>query len=246
MVNAIWLTHISAYQKTENCFASAEKIMNLKNQRRELLMQKYEVLLSHVRLENYHTSQEIMLAEGRAAKLFWKNFSLLIPNWCNFRKRMPGSDDIGNHLLDIGYHQATNIVKKIIEKYDISPALGILHIAHKSTSAPLAYDLVEMFRADIVEAEVLKFLRMKKRPIDELRQKDIAVFLYRINHRIDRKYFIKQFKRCHTYRYYMELQTLKFIKAVNQKVIFSPIHLPSRHDVRCTKEGRFHPKNLTL
>ena len=51
---------------------------------------------------------------------------------------------------------------QILEKYDVSPALGILHVARASKSAPLAYDLVEMFRADIVETEVLKFLRIKK------------------------------------------------------------------------------------
>ncbi|OGZ74101.1 MAG: CRISPR-associated endonuclease Cas1 [Candidatus Staskawiczbacteria bacterium RIFCSPLOWO2_01_FULL_38_12b] len=149
-------------QAKKNCFASAEKVLNLKNQRRELMLKKYGALLSHIRLKNYHTSQKIMLAEGCAAQLFWKQFSLLLPVWCNFRARNPGSNDIVNRLLDIGYHHITSVVKKILEKYDVSPALGILHVARASKSAPLAYDLVEMFRADIVETEVLKFLRIKK------------------------------------------------------------------------------------
>ncbi|HLD70513.1 MAG TPA: CRISPR-associated endonuclease Cas1 [Negativicutes bacterium] len=232
-MNAIWITRISAYKQTENCFVSAEKIMNIKNQRRELMLKKYGVLLPHIRLADYHNNQAIMLAEGRAAQLFWKQFSLPLPSWCGFRARMPGSDDIVNRLLDLGYHQITNVTRKILEKYDISPALGILHVARKSTSAPLAYDLVEMFRADIVETEVLKFLRMKKQPMEQLRQKDIPIFLYRINRRLARRHFIKSFKQCHTYLYYMELQILKFISAVNHKEVFSPIHLPSRHDGRC-------------
>src|SRR3989338_10195470 len=186
MTNAIWITHISAYKQTENCFASAEQIMNIKNQRRELMLKKYGLLLPHVRFANYHTVQEIMLAEGRAAQLFWKKFYVLLPRWCNFRSRKPGSDDTANRLLDIGYHQITNVVKKILEKYDTSPALAILHIARRSKSAPLAYDLVEMFRADIVEIEVLKLLRMKKRPFNILTTKDISVFLYRIKRRLDR------------------------------------------------------------
>src|SRR5436309_2800812 len=155
-MNALWLTRISTYQKTGNCFLSVEKIMNLKNQRRESLMQQYGVLLPHMRLVNHDTAQKIMLAEGRAAQLFWRKFSLLLPGWCDFRARYPGSDDMVNRLLDIGYHHITNLTRNILEKYDISPALGILHVARKSTSAPLAYDLVEMFRADSVEAEVLK------------------------------------------------------------------------------------------
>ena len=243
-MNAIWLTHISAYQKTENSFISAEKIMNIKNQRRELLMQKYGVLLPKMRLANYRNNQEIMLAEGRAAQLFWKKFSLLLPSWCDFQRRCPRSDDMVNCLLDLGYHQVTNVVRKILEKYDILPALGILHVARKSTSAPLAYDLVEMFRADIVEPEVLKFFRVKKQPIEKLRPKDIRIFLYHINRRLDRRHFIKSFKQCQTYRYYMELQILKFVKAVNHKEVFSPLHLPSRHDTRCTKGICLHSKKV--
>src|SRR3989344_883136 len=196
-MNAIWITHIANYKKTEDCLASAQIILNIKNQRRELMLKNYDVLLPHIRLVNYRSAQRIMLAEGRAAQLFWKKFSLLIPNWCSFRKRMPGSDDIVNHLLDIGYHHITNIVRNILEKYDISPALGILHVARASTSAPLAYDLVEMFRADIVETEVLKFLRMKKVPIEKLRKRDTPIFLYRLNHRLNRRHFIKAFGQCH-------------------------------------------------
>ncbi len=243
-MNAIWITRISNYKNTKNCFISAEKIMNLKNQRRELLMKKYSVLVPHIRLTNNIDPQKIMLAEGRAAKLFWKKFALILPGWCEFRRRYPGSNDMVNHLLDMGYHHITNTVKKIFKKYDISSALGILHVARKSASAPLAYDLVEMFRADIVETEVLKFFRMKKRPLEKLSLKDIPIFLYRINKRLDHKYFIKQFGQCHTYRYYMELQILKFVKAVNHKEVFSPLCLPSRHDTRCTKNLCFYAKKL--
>lgn len=232
-MNALWINHLSAYKQTKNCLSSARVIMNVKNQRREFLLKKYTLHLSHVRLNNDSDNQKIMLAEGRAAQLFWRKFSLLVPPWCNFRARMSGSNDVVNHLLDIGYHHITGVTKKIIEKYDIPPVLGILHVAHKSTSAPLAYDLVEMFRADIVEAEVLKFLRMKKRSFAMIQQKDVPIFLFRINKRVDHRYFIKDFKQCRTYRYYMELQVLKFIKAVNRKEIFSPLHLPSRHEGRC-------------
>ena len=175
-----------------------------------------------------------MLAEGRASKVFWKKFSSLMPILFGFNARKVKSSDIANRLLDIGYHHITSVVKQIFEKYDISSALGILHTAHSSNSAPLAYDIVEMFRADIVETETLKFLRMKKKQIEKLNQKDISVFLSRVNRRLDRRYFLNEFKQCHTYRYYMELQILKFIKAVNHKEIFYPIHLPSRHDTRCS------------
>jgi CRISPR-associated endonuclease Cas1 len=241
-MNAIWITNVSKYKNLPVCLESAQAVLNVKNQRRELLLKKYGLFMPKIRLTGYHDNQKMMLAEGRAAQMYWKYFSELLPNWCNFRRRYPHSDDMVNRLLDIGYHQITNVVKKILEKYNISPALGILHIARKSTSAPLAYDLVEMFRADVVEVEVLRFLRMKKRSVEQLRKKDIAVFLYRINRRLDRKYYIRAFRHCHTYRYYMELQVLKFVKAVNHKEIFSHLLLPSRHDTRCTQGICFHAK----
>ena len=81
--------------------------------------------------------------------------------------------------------------------------------------------------------EVLKIFRMKRRPVEKLCQKDVRIFLYRISRRLEHRYFIRSFGQCHTYRYYMELQILKFIKAVNNKEIFEPFHLPSRHDTRC-------------
>lgn len=177
--------------------------------------------------------QDILLKEARGAKHFWNEFRSLLPPWCVFKKRQPHSPDITNKLLDIGYHHITNLVKKILEKYSIDSGLGILHVAHKTNSAPLAYDLVELFRSDIVDSEVLRFLRLKKKPIFELKEKDIARFISRINRRLQRRYFVKIYTKCCPYGYYMELQILKFIRAINHNEVFIPINLPTRHEGRC-------------
>ncbi len=121
----------------------------------------------------------------------------------------------------------------MLEQQEISPALGLLHVARNADSAPLAYDLVEMFRADIVDAEVLRFLRLKKKVLTTVEQRDIGHFLHEVNERLQRQHYLRDFKMCHVYRYYMELQILKFIKAVNHGEIFEPLHLPTRHDTRC-------------
>jgi len=243
-MNAIWLTHIANYKNTKTCFASVEQILNIKNQRREILLKKYGKLIPKIRLTGYTDNKSIMLAEGRIARLFWKEFVLLVPSWCNFHHRCPGLNDTVNQLLDLGYHHLTNIVRKNLETHDISPALGILHVARKSNSAPLAYDLVEMFRADAVESEVLRFLHLKKRPVKKLCEHDTAIFISKVNQRLNQRYFIKSFGQCQTYRYYMELQILKFVKAVNHKEIFKPLYLPTRHDTRCTK-AYLHHRTLT-
>lgn len=232
-MNAIWINHISKYKYTPQAVTSAQKIIEIKIQRRKFLMKKYKTIISLPSTKDLTSIQRVLLYEARAGKYFWAGFSPLLPSWRNFKGRKAKSSDIANRLLDIGYHHATNTVIGILNKYDISPTLGVMHIAHASNSAPLAYDLVEMFRADIVEAEALRFLRLKKKPMVQLQQKDIAIFINRINNRIDRKYFLKEFHQCRSYAYYMELQILKFIKSVNHKEVFSPLHLPYRHENRC-------------
>lgn len=245
-MNAIWIQNISSYRFRPEAIKSAEHIIDLKIKRREFLLKKYgqPSLVSYGGTQNNFT--QILLYEARAARYYWKKFSLLLPAWCNFPGRKARQKDIVNTLLDLGYHNVTHALIHILNKYDIFPAPALLHVAHKSKSAPLAYDLVEMFRADIAETEVLKFLRQKKKPLEELRQKDIGRFLARINRRLERKYFIKQFGYCQTYRYYMELQVLAFVKAVNHKTIFKPLQLPMRHENRCAYCTAKPRENLTL
>ena len=174
-----------------------------------------------------------MLEEARAARYFWRQFGALLPEQCKFTGRKPRTTDIANHLLDIGYHHLTGIVKKLLEQHEVSGAIGLLHSAHRVDSVPFAYDLVEIFRADIVDAEALRFLRLKKKSFKILAPNDIAHFLHEVNERLERRFYLKDFKRCHKYRYYMELQILKLIKAVNRKKLFEPLRLLSRHETRC-------------
>jgi CRISPR-associated endonuclease Cas1 len=176
---------------------------------------------------------DLLLYEARAAKHFWKQYKILIPAWTLFPGRRARAKDVANSLLDIGYHHLANVVKKILEEHDVTLAPALFHVAHREKSAPLVYDLMELFRADIVDTEVLKYLRLKRVPLGTLEQKNISHFIYRLNKRLEKKYFLTDFKQCHTYRYYMELQIIKFIKAVNHKEVFQPIHLPQRHDTRC-------------
>ncbi len=84
----------------------------------------------------------------------------------------------------------------------------------------------------MVDAEVLRYLHLKKKPIEDV-DMHIAHFLHELNERLARPHYVRGFKECLPYRYYMELQTLKLISAVDHKEIFKPIHLPDRHDSRC-------------
>jgi CRISPR-associated endonuclease Cas1 len=207
------------------------QLVKLKVERQNLLLRKFR--LKGIVAQPRTTLQEILLEEGRAAQQFWHNFKLLLPRSFGFVTRTPRATDPINRLLDIGYHHVTNQVRKILEQYKIPTDMGLLHVAHTSDSAPLAYDLVELFRSDLVDSEVLRFARLKKKALKAITQKDIGHLLASINRRQERKYYLVDFKICQTYRYYMELQILKFIRAVNHREVFAPLYLPVRHETRC-------------
>jgi CRISPR-associated endonuclease Cas1 len=237
-MNALWITRFSAYKYSPEHIESAKQLIALKIKRQNVLLKKYHKIPIVVDVANCQTVESILLHEARAAKHFWHEFQSVIPAYIAF-SRHPRAEDVTNQLLDVGYHHLTNVVKKILDRLNISLELGLLHVARTSKSAPLAYDLVEMFRSDVVDTEVLHFLRLKKQKLQELSQPDIAYFLHRINQRLQAKHYLKDFKQCHAYFYYMELQILKFCKAVNHRSIFEPMHLPTRHDTRClTPEKR--------
>ena len=95
---------------------------------------------------------------------------------------------------------------------------------------------MEIFRADLVDFTLLKYLRLKKKPVIDP-YPEIAHFLSTLNALGARLYYLRDFRQCHTYGYYMDLQVIKFIKAVNRREIFDPILLPNRHDSRCKAKG---------
>ena len=234
-MNALWITRMSAYKQTPEYLKSAEQIIFHKITRQNAILTRYKKDTFPHHVQTFENTQHLMLYEGRAAQHYWRRFHTLLPSYSDFMGRKARSTDTVNRLLDIGYHHLTNKVKRILERLQIPADLGLLHVARNADSTPLAYDIVELFRADI---EVLTYLRRKKKELTSLEQEDIAHFLAHINQRLARKHYLQTFKQCHTYSYYMELQVLKFVFAVNHKREYLPIVLPSRHDSRCALDTK--------
>jgi len=232
-MNALWLNRISSYKHSAYCIKSVKRLIEFKIEKQGKLLKRYKKIAFVSNMIHVISIQDILLEEARAAKYFWRHFRNLLPAETDFKGRIPHAEDITNRLLDIGYHHLTNKIKSILEDRAVSPAIGLLHNARSTKSAPLAYDLVEMFRSDVVDAEVLRFLRLKKKMPISFKQKDVVRFLGEINERSLRKFYVKGFGTCQTYEYYMELQILRFIKAVNHNTIFEPLYVPTRHEDRC-------------
>lgn len=235
-MNALWLERMAKYRTTDHARASTAVLLTLKDGRREVLVKKFHKVLHTERYVHTDTIEQLLLTEARNAKSFWRVYAELFPEWCNTFSRTPRAKDAVNRLLDIGYHHLATVVEKNINAHGISPALGLIHRAHRSDSMPLVYDLMEIFRADCVDMVMLTFLRQKKKPLIEINQRTIGMLLHNINKQLKRQYYLATFKQCHEYRYYMDLQITKFIKAVNRGKVFEPLALPTRHDERCSKQ----------
>lgn len=221
-----------AYLHSPHRIESAHKIVAMKIAREGALLRRYG-RKAGLAASDAQTIEDVLLWEARAAKHFWKEFRALLPLYPDFEGRSVRAQDPVNRLLDIGYHHLAGSIQKILTRLEIPTALGIIHAPHAADSAPLVYDLMELFRADTINTELLRFLRLKKKRIDVVDQTIIGHFLHEVNERMDRMYYLRDFHACQSYRYYMELQILKFISAVNHRQTFSPVELPTRHDSRC-------------
>lgn len=233
-MNSLWIQRISDYRHTAESLKSAKNIILSKIEAQNFLLKKYkqEIKIDFLFHKNITSRQELLLFEARFARLYWIKYADLLSNKTNFVSRKPRNTDAVNHLLDIGYHHLTNKVKKIFAKHEMNTSLGILHKATSSKASPLAYDMIELFRADIVDTEILRFFHLKKKPLYTLSKRDIPHFLHKINLRLQKSFYLKNFHACRNYQYYMELQILRFSKAVQTKTIFKPLNLPRRHEDR--------------
>jgi CRISPR/Cas system-associated endonuclease Cas1 len=111
----------------------------------------------------------------------------------------------------------------------------VFHSAQSEKSKPLVYDLMELFRAPLIDKEVLVYLHRKKKPLTlPLSSYEIRKFIKQINMQLEHKVYLREFKQCHSYGYCIELQILRYIHAVNHKKIFVPMHVPKRHESRCS------------
>ena len=204
-------------------------------QRQSALLRRYdlEVVVRPEDIVSVDSIQAARLHEARFAHAYWSTVQSLICDRVDFIGRRPQSHDSANRLLDIGYHHVTNKVAGLFEKHDMSTAIGLFHRARSKRSSPLVYDFVELFRADIVDTEFVRFFRLKKRSVHAITPQDIRLFLSRLNQRMGKPFYLRDFHACRNYSYFMELQILRFSKSVRHNRVFLPISLPNRHEDRC-------------
>ncbi len=128
---------------------------------RERLKQIEQSLKTTASLESLRGS------EGAAAALYWRAFAALVPPPWRFDKRQahPAPDPV-NALLSLGYTLLYQATAGLLQARGLNAHLGMLHTPGGSHLA-LASDLMEVFRAYVVDACVLKLLHTRQLDPDD-------------------------------------------------------------------------------
>ncbi|MFH1114068.1 MAG: CRISPR-associated endonuclease Cas1 [Pseudomonadota bacterium] len=105
---------------------------------------------------------QLLGLEGSGAAAYWSSFAgMLKPADLNFtgRKKHPPPDPV-NAVLSFGYVLLTNELQSLLDGMGFDPFLGFLHEEEYGRPS-LALDLVEPFRAPVVDRFVVRLFNLK-------------------------------------------------------------------------------------
>lgn len=113
--------------------------------------------------------------ESRAARHYWKHFLPRLSEWqqTDERRRIPGTREGVNGMLDYGYAIIRTAVLRSLAAHGFIAAIGIAH-APKARSFALADDLVEPLRPWI-DRELRQFVEGGPRPMEEWIRQAVSV-----------------------------------------------------------------------
>jgi CRISPR-associated protein Cas1 len=144
-------------------------VLRRHNRRRDLAeINAAENAIGHLenRLATAPTLDTVRGLEGAAAREYFHALKALLPEQWGFsgRRRSPPGDPL-NVLLSYGYGVLFNTVHTLIERRNLNPWLGALHTANGRHPA-LVSDLMEEFRAPIVDAVAINAIMNSLKPDD--------------------------------------------------------------------------------
>ena len=114
-------------------------------------------------------------SESRAARHYWKNLLPRLSEWqqTDEKKRVPGTREGVNGMLDYGYAILRTAVLRSLAAHGFIAAIGIAHTA-KAGSFALADDVMEPLRPWI-DRELKVFLQGGPRPMPEWMRQSVSV-----------------------------------------------------------------------
>ena len=122
-----------------------------------------EILTSHI--PNAQSVSELLGFEGSSANAYWQAIAKAIDYKFSFTARITqGATDIVNSALNYGYAILYSKILKSIAAVGLSPHVSYLH-ALDEQKPTLAFDLIEEFRAFIVDRAIISMVN-KNEPFE--------------------------------------------------------------------------------
>ncbi len=166
----------------------------------------------------------LMGIEGRAAALYWPAFGrCLPPSWVfEHRRRRPPPDPV-NLLLSFGSALLARDIAAMITRHGLHPGFGVLHACRDRRPACQS-DLIEEFRAPLVEALVAYVLNNRVFRSDEFQRAEGRCrilpearekFVRQYERWVTRPILNRQTNRRVAWRYLVEQQVCAYARHVN-------------------------------
>ncbi len=150
---------------------------------------------------------KILGYEGSFATAYWRLFSFFIPENYGFKEREHKNATNGvNILLNYGYGVLYTKILKSITLAGLNPQIGFLHRPAEGKPA-LVFDLIEPFRAPVVDRAVIAFLS---------RNKNLTINQKTFGKNVKTKFLKKLFARLES-NFYHRGKLTNFEKLINQQ-----------------------------
>lgn len=229
-------------ENTEFCLNFAKKIIKAKIHNQRIVLTRYykgnnqeiennikKIKISENKIQTSKTIEELMGYEGFASRNYFEGLSLVIRPEFQFhgRNRMPPKDPF-NSMLSLGYTILMYEIYGQVESHNLNPYGGFMH-KDKEKHPTLASDLMEEWRAPIVDSAVMSLIQGNEISIDEfditeqgvfLKDNAMKVFIKKLEQkmRTDTKYLLYVESRC-SFRKALWLQVGQLVKSIEESDI---------------------------
>lgn len=189
------------------------------------------------RLANIASCEQALGYEGTASATYFGVFQQLLQTPLGFRKRQarPPADPI-NALLSLGYTLLYNHLYAAINVVGLDPYQGFLH-QRRHGHAALASDLVEEWRAIIVDSVVLTLINRRELKGEDFQRTPAGVhlsrdaltrFVKRYDERVSEEVFVASINGRTSYRRCFELQVRQLGRVLlGEEETYQPFVSPS-------------------